>query len=98
MTADRLNLPSQYDPAQAESRWQHLWETQAAFQADVTAEGPVYCVVIPPPNVTGSLHMGHAFESALIDVLVRYHRMRIVIMVNLIQGANAHDEFSGHQP
>ena len=75
MTPEPLNLPSQYEPKEAESRWQHLWETQHAFTADVTSEAPVYCVVIPPPNVTGSLHMGHAFESALIDVLVRYHRM-----------------------
>ncbi|MGA1409945.1 MAG: valine--tRNA ligase [Prochlorotrichaceae cyanobacterium] len=75
MTPEPLNLPSQYEPKEAESRWQHLWETQHAFTADVNSEAPVYCVVIPPPNVTGSLHMGHAFESALIDVLVRYHRM-----------------------
>ncbi|MEY2976190.1 MAG: hypothetical protein RLZZ435_327 [Cyanobacteriota bacterium] len=75
MTPEPLNLPSQYEPKDAESRWQTLWETQHAFRADVNSEAPVYCVVIPPPNVTGSLHMGHAFESALIDVLVRYHRM-----------------------
>jgi valyl-tRNA synthetase len=75
MTPEPLNLPSQYEPKEAESRWQYLWEMQHAFMADVNSEAPVYCVVIPPPNVTGSLHMGHAFESALIDVLVRYHRM-----------------------
>lgn len=75
MTPEPLNLPSQYEPKEAESRWQTLWETRHAFVADVNSEAPVYCVVIPPPNVTGSLHMGHAFESALIDVLVRYHRM-----------------------
>ena len=70
------NLPSQYDPTDAEARWQRLWESQGAFKATVESDRPVYCVVIPPPNVTGSLHMGHAFENALIDGLVRYHRMR----------------------
>ena len=74
-TAEPLNLPSQYEPQDAEARWQSLWEKHQAFVADVDSTAPVYCVVIPPPNVTGSLHMGHAFESALIDVLVRYHRM-----------------------
>ena len=68
-------LSSQYDSAATEAKWQEAWENHAVFQADPKHPGPPYCVVIPPPNVTGSLHMGHAFESALIDVLVRYHRM-----------------------
>jgi valyl-tRNA synthetase len=68
-------LPKQYDPADAEARWQQQWETHQAFQADPQREGDPFCVVIPPPNVTGSLHMGHAFENALIDTLVRYQRM-----------------------
>ncbi|MEO0406087.1 MAG: valine--tRNA ligase [Cyanobacteria bacterium P01_A01_bin.135] len=68
-------LPSQYDPSLTESKWQQAWEDQQAFKADPSAPGEPYCVVIPPPNVTGSLHMGHAFENALIDLLVRYHRM-----------------------
>jgi valyl-tRNA synthetase len=70
------SLPPQYDPSLTESKWQTAWETQTVFQADPNQGGDPYCVVIPPPNVTGSLHMGHAFESALIDTLVRYHRMR----------------------
>ncbi|MEO0757272.1 MAG: valine--tRNA ligase [Cyanobacteria bacterium J06648_16] len=69
------NLPSQYDPTQTESKWQDAWEDSGTFHADPTAPGDPYCVVIPPPNVTGSLHMGHAFEEALIDTIVRYHRM-----------------------
>jgi valyl-tRNA synthetase len=68
-------LPSQYDPKTAETKWQKLWEEKAVFKADPNHAGEPYCVVIPPPNVTGSLHMGHAFENSLIDVLVRYHRM-----------------------
>ncbi|MGB8698115.1 MAG: valine--tRNA ligase [Thermosynechococcaceae cyanobacterium] len=70
-----MTLTSQYEPSATEARWQEAWEHHHVFQADPAHEGQPYCVVIPPPNVTGSLHMGHAFESALIDTLVRYHRM-----------------------
>ncbi|MEG4999961.1 valine--tRNA ligase [Microcoleus sp. B4-D4] len=69
------NLPPQYDPKATETKWQKYWEDNQTFKADPEAGGEPYCVVIPPPNVTGSLHMGHAFEETLIDVLVRYHRM-----------------------
>ena len=75
MTATIANLPSQYDSAASEAKWQKFWEENQVFKADPNASGEPYCVVIPPPNVTGSLHMGHAFETALIDALVRYHRM-----------------------
>jgi valyl-tRNA synthetase len=54
------NLPSQYDPTDAEARWQRLWERQGAFNANVESDRPVYCVVIPPPNVT---HRGHHFTQ-----------------------------------
>jgi len=70
------SLPPQYDPSLTESKWQTAWEESQVFKADPDQSGEPYCVVIPPPNVTGSLHMGHAFESSLIDTLVRYHRMR----------------------
>jgi valyl-tRNA synthetase len=75
MTATIPPLPSQYNPFEIEAKWQTAWETQQVFKADPDQGGEPYCVVIPPPNVTGSLHMGHAFESTLIDTLVRYHRM-----------------------
>lgn len=75
MIATAPDLASQYSPAETEAKWQETWENQGVFHADPSREGDPYCVVIPPPNVTGSLHMGHAFESALIDALVRYHRM-----------------------
>ncbi|NJN32774.1 MAG: class I tRNA ligase family protein, partial [Synechococcales cyanobacterium RM1_1_8] len=68
-------LPSQYEPFEIEAKWQKLWEANQVFTPDPADGGESYCVVIPPPNVTGSLHMGHAFEAALIDVLIRYHRM-----------------------
>jgi len=69
-------LPSQYDPKATEAKWQAFWDNQQVFQAHPEQGGKPFCIVIPPPNVTGSLHMGHAFNTALIDVLVRYHRMR----------------------
>jgi valyl-tRNA synthetase len=75
MTATISTLPSQYNAETTEAKWQKFWEENQVFKADPNHPGEPYCVVIPPPNVTGSLHMGHAFESALIDVLVRYHRM-----------------------
>ena len=77
MTAATIpTLPTQYDPTATEATWQQHWEERQVFKADPNHSGEPYCVVIPPPNVTGSLHMGHAFEAALIDTLVRYHRMK----------------------
>ncbi|MCX5940004.1 MAG: valine--tRNA ligase [Cyanobium sp. LacPavin_0818_WC50_MAG_67_9] len=69
-------LPKTYDPVGTESRWQHAWETSGAFHPDPQAPGEPFSVVIPPPNVTGSLHMGHAFNTALIDTIVRFQRLR----------------------
>ncbi|ARV60069.1 valine--tRNA ligase [Nostocales cyanobacterium HT-58-2] len=76
MTAPNTNLPSLYEPFSTEAKWQKFWEENQLYKADPNSGGKPYCIVIPPPNVTGSLHMGHAFESSLIDTLVRYHRMK----------------------
>ena len=76
MTATIPTLSSQYDPSVTEEKWQTVWEARHVFKATPDHSGEPFCVVIPPPNVTGSLHMGHAFESALIDTLVRYQRMQ----------------------
>lgn len=75
MTATTPILSAQYDPTDTEAKWQKYWEEQEVFKADPNHPGEPYCIVIPPPNVTGSLHMGHAFEHSLIDTLIRYHRM-----------------------
>ena len=75
MTAPIPTLSAQYDPTETEAKWQAQWETKQVFKADPDHPGQPFCVVIPPPNVTGSLHMGHAFENALIDTIVRYQRM-----------------------
>ena len=69
-------LPKTYDPAGTESRWQRAWEESGAFHPDPAAAGDPFSVVIPPPNVTGSLHMGHAFNTALIDTIVRFQRLQ----------------------
>jgi len=63
-----------YDPHAIEQRWYQTWEQEGYFAP--SGEGTPYCIMIPPPNVTGSLHMGHAFQDTLMDALTRYHRMR----------------------
>ncbi|MCP9771203.1 valine--tRNA ligase [Synechococcus sp. Tobar12-5m-g] len=74
-TADEA-LSKTYDPSGTEARWQAAWEAAGAFHPDPNAPGEPFSVVIPPPNVTGSLHMGHGFETALIDTIVRFQRLR----------------------
>jgi valyl-tRNA synthetase len=69
-------LAKTYDPAATEARWQAAWEEAGAFHPDPTAPGEPFSIVIPPPNVTGSLHMGHGFETALIDTIVRFQRLQ----------------------
>ncbi|HVM41407.1 MAG TPA: valine--tRNA ligase, partial [Acidimicrobiia bacterium] len=69
-------FPKAYEPGPAEARWYPEWETSGAFRPEVNPDGDPFSIVIPPPNVTGSLHMGHAFEHALIDATVRRKRMQ----------------------
>jgi valyl-tRNA synthetase len=71
-------LPKAYDPRETEPRWYRFWEESGLFAASAAPDDrrPPYTVAIPPPNVTGSLHMGHACRTTFEDVLVRYHRMR----------------------
>jgi len=69
-------LAKAYDPHQVESRWRQYWEEQGFSQADVNQPGEVFSIVIPPPNVTGNLHIGHALNNTLQDILTRYHRMK----------------------
>ena len=63
-----------YDPQAIERRWYDTWEKHGWFAP--RAAGAPYCIFLPPPNVTGTLHMGHAFQQTLMDALIRYHRMR----------------------
>ena len=72
----QATLPSQYNPFETESLWQKHWEEKGFYTVDVDGPGEPYCIMIPPPNVTGNLHIGHALTNTLQDVLIRYHRMR----------------------
>ena len=65
-----------YDPKQVEDRWYRHWIAQGLFHASSSDTRPPYCIVIPPPNVTGSLHVGHALNNTLQDILVRWRRMQ----------------------
>ncbi|MCC7484489.1 MAG: valine--tRNA ligase [Burkholderiales bacterium] len=71
-----MELAKSFEPAAIEARWYPYWEENGLFSAAPGADRPAYCIQLPPPNVTGTLHMGHAFQQTLMDVLARYHRMR----------------------
>ena len=71
-----IELPSQYAPAEVEGPRYERWEKAGYFTADATSAAPAYTIVIPPPNVTGSLHIGHALDHTLIDSLIRRRRMQ----------------------
>jgi len=65
-----------YEPQRIEPRWAEFWVQEQLFRADPNKPGPVFSIVIPPPNVTGSLHIGHMLDHTEIDILTRWHRMR----------------------
>ena len=69
------DLPTVYDAKDTEESIYKFWEDGEYFKADANSQKPPYSIVIPPPNVTGVLHMGHALDETLQDILVRYHRM-----------------------
>ncbi|MBZ5642035.1 MAG: valine--tRNA ligase [Acidobacteriia bacterium] len=69
-------IPKAYEPQQIEQRWAKFWAEEKLFRADVNAPGPVFSIVIPPPNVTGSLHIGHMLDHTEIDILTRWRRMQ----------------------
>ncbi|MBI3670934.1 MAG: valine--tRNA ligase [Acidobacteria bacterium] len=69
-------IPKAYEPQEIEQRWARAWVEQNLFRADPKAPGAVFSIVIPPPNVTGSIHIGHMLEHTQIDILTRWHRMR----------------------
>ena len=69
-------LDKTYDPKAVEARWYQVWIHRGYFHASPTHPGQPYCIVIPPPNVTGSLHVGHALNHSLQDILIRWRRMQ----------------------
>ncbi|MGE5737912.1 MAG: valine--tRNA ligase [Betaproteobacteria bacterium] len=71
-----MELAKSFEPHAIEAKWYPLWEARGYFKPSYAPGAPAYCIQLPPPNVTGTLHMGHAFQQTLMDVLIRYHRMR----------------------
>ena len=71
-----MELAKSFEPNDIEQRWYPTWESRGYFAAGGDGKNPAYCIQLPPPNVTGTLHMGHAFQQTLMDALIRYHRMR----------------------
>ena len=71
-----LVMAKAYDPQKVEASWQEWWEKQGWYGCDPVTKGEKFVIVIPPPNVTGSLHLGHALTAAIEDCLTRWHRMR----------------------
>ena len=71
-----MELAKSFEPHAIEAHWYPEWERRGYFQHSDDPARPPYCIQLPPPNVTGTLHMGHAFQQTLMDALIRYHRMR----------------------
>ena len=69
-------LAKSFEPAAIEARWAPLWEQAGAYAPTLDPAKPSFCIQLPPPNVTGTLHMGHGFNQTIMDSLTRYHRMR----------------------
>jgi valyl-tRNA synthetase len=69
------SLPKAYEPKSFEGKWYEYWMDNELFKANVVPGKPRFCIVIPPPNVTGALHMGHALDTTLQDIFIRYNRM-----------------------
>ncbi|ADG83394.1 valine--tRNA ligase [Thermincola potens] len=75
MSAEK-NLPTTYNPGEVEKKWYKFWEDNGFFHAEVNPEKKPFAIVMPPPNVTGALHMGHAIDNTLQDILTRWRRMQ----------------------
>ncbi|HSC24172.1 MAG TPA: valine--tRNA ligase [Casimicrobiaceae bacterium] len=70
-----MELAKTFEPHAIEAKWYPIWEARGYFEPRYVPGAKAYCIQLPPPNVTGTLHMGHAFQQTLMDVLIRYHRM-----------------------
>lgn len=76
MSTEEQSLPTVYNPAEFEKKWYQFWQDHHFFHANVEPGKPAFSMVIPPPNVTGKLHMGHALDNTLQDILIRFRRMQ----------------------
>lgn len=73
---EKISLPKAYEPQAVESKWYRFWEEHGYFKPQANASGkPTFVISMPPPNVTGALHLGHAITATIEDILIRYHRM-----------------------
>ena len=73
---EETNIPKVYDPQSFEKKWYQYWEENKLFHAEVDETKKPFSIVMPPPNVTGQLHMGHAMDNTLQDILIRFRRMQ----------------------
>ncbi len=71
-----MELAKSFEPHAIEAKWYPFWDSHGMFRASMDAGAKPFCIQLPPPNVTGTLHMGHAFQQTLMDLMIRYHRMR----------------------
>src|SRR6266496_580045 len=71
-----MELAKSFEPRAIEAKWYAYWDSHGVFKPSMRPGAKAFCIQLPPPNVTGTLHMGHAFQQTLMDVLVRWHRMR----------------------
>ena len=71
-----MELAKSFEPLEIEKRWRDTWEKNGYFRATLDESKPSFSIQLPPPNVTGTLHMGHAFNQTIMDGLIRYHRMK----------------------
>ncbi len=71
-----MEIPKTYEPKEIEAKWYPIWESKGYFTAQAKSDKPAFCISIPPPNVTGYLHMGHALQHTLMDTLTRWRRMK----------------------
>ena len=69
-------IPKAYEPQEIEERWAKAWFEEKLFRAENSGDGPPFSIALPPPNITGSIHIGHMLEHTQIDMLVRWHRMQ----------------------
>lgn len=76
MSSDNSTISTTYDPSQVEEKWYEYWIKNGYFHAEVEIDKTPFCIVMPPPNVTGSLHLGHALDNTIQDILIRWRRMQ----------------------
>ena len=91
MAGKGTELPSAYDPKQTEEKWYDYWMKGGFFQAGKDPSKPPFTIVIPPPNVTGNLHIGHALNNTLQDILIRWNKVTLTLSTHDAGGITQKD-------